>query len=115
MNSVQLLYERFGIVSELDKLGRVVFSGVGRCLPVVSGDKAAWDEVRRLIVDVEQNGRKYLQRDERLILTGERQVLILYPSEVRNLLKSDSGLYIRALKRGKSLRRLVASERRRNG
>lgn len=115
MNSVTVLYERFGITAELDSLGRVLFSGVGRSLPLVTGDSAAWDEARRLMIDVEQNSRKYLQKDDRLIIKGERQVLILYPSEVRNLLKSDSDLYVKALKRGKSMLRMVASERRNRG
>lgn len=115
MNSVKTLYERFGIVAEMDNIGRVTFSNVGRCLSAVNGDKQAWEEVRRLMVDVEEHGKEYLQKDEKLVITGDRQTLILYPSEVRNLLKSDSDLYIKALKRGKSLRRLVASERRRNG
>lgn len=115
MNSAEILYNSFGIVSELDSLGRVRFSGVGRCLPVVSGDNAAWEEVRRLMVDVEQNGRKYLRKDDRLVVTGERQTLILYPSEVRNLLQTSPDLYMKALKRGKGMRRLVASERRNNG
>ena len=110
-----ILYERFGITSEMDIFGRIRFSGVGRCLPVVSGDSAAWEEVRRLMVDVEQNGKKYLQKDDRLIVTGERQTLVLYPSEVRSLLKMNPDLWFRAIKRGKGLRRTVANERRRHG
>lgn len=113
MNNAKVLFERFGIVSELDAMGTVWFSGVGRCLPIKSGDRDAWEEVRRLMVDVEQNSRTYLKKDDRLIVTGERQVLILYPSEIRELIKSDFDLYIKALKRGKGFRRMVESERRR--
>lgn len=115
MNSVKTLYERFGIVAEVDSIGRVTFSNVGRCLASVSGDKQAWDEVRRLMVDVEEHGKEYLRKDEKLVITGDRQTLILYPSEVRKLLTMDSDLYVKALKRGKALRRMTASERRRIG
>lgn len=115
MNSAHILYERFGITSEMDIFGRIRFSGVGRCVPVVSGDSAAWEEIRQLMIDVEKNGRKYLQKDNRLIVTGERQTLVLYPSEVRSLLKMNPDLWFTAIRRGKGLRRTVANEGRRNG
>lgn len=113
MNSAEVLYNRFGIVAEMDSSGRVRFSNVGRCLSMLSGDTEAWQEVKRLMVDVEQNGRKYLQKDDRVIVTGARQMLVLYPGEVRDLLTRDPDLYVKALRRGKGFRRTVASERRR--
>ena len=115
MNSAHRLYERFGIMTELDCFGRIRFFGVGRCVPVVSGDSAAWEEIRQLMIDIERNGRKYLQKDNRLIVTGERQTLVLYPSEVRSLLKMSPDLWFKAIKRGKGLRRTVANEGRRHG
>lgn len=112
MSSADELYDKYGIVSEMDGSGRIRFSGIG-CLP--ASNESAWQEVQRLMIDVEQNGRKYLQQDDRVIITGERQMLILFPGEIRNLLKHDLDLYVKALKRGKSEKRLRASEKRRNG
>ena len=45
-------------------------------------------------------------------MTGERQIIVLYPAEVRGLLKGDPDLYMRALKRGKSELRYQVNERR---
>ena len=113
MNSAQILYDRFGIVSELDSCGRVIFSNVGRCLAAVSGDDAAWQEIRQLMIDTEQHGREYLRQDDRVIVSGQRQVIVLYPAEIRRLLAHDTDLYVKALKRGKGVKRLQGSERQR--
>ena len=113
MNSAQTLYCEYGILSELDSSGRVIFSGVGKFLPTISGNDAVWQEVRRLMIDVERNAQKYLQRNDKIIVTGQRQTLVLYPGEIRGLLQHDPDLYIKALKRGKHERRTQASERRR--
>lgn len=114
MNSAQLLYDRYGIVSHLDSSGRVWFSNmkIGFSLPVC-GDCSVYEEIRGLVIDIEQNAKKYLRCDDRIIVRGERQVLVLHPGEVRTLLQSDPDLWMKALKRGKSEKRIQANEKRR--
>ena len=112
LNSATVLYDKYGIRSELDSSGHVWFSRVGRYLGAVSGNDASWREVRQLMMDVEQNGKKQLQHDDRVIVTGDRQVLVLYPKEIRTVLQKDPDMYMKALKRGKSEIRYQANERR---
>ena len=112
MNSAELLYNRYRVTANLDSSGKVFFAGVGRCLSSVTGDEAAYKEIRQLMIDVEENAKNYLQKDDRIIVTGERQIIVLYPAEVRGLLKGDPDLYMRALKRGKSELRYQVNERR---
>ena len=111
MNSARVLNDRYGIGARLEN-GCVFFSGVGKCLSSVTGNEAAFREVHQLMVDVEENCRKYLQQDERIIVDGDRQIIVLYPGEVRRLLQRDPDLYMKALKRGKSELRYRQNERR---
>lgn len=114
MNSAQILYDRHGIISQLDSSGRVWFSNMRKGLsPTMSGDCSVYKEVSELMIDVEQNAKKYLHCDKRIIVTGDRQVLVLYPKEVRQLALSDPDLYVTALRRGKNEKRMQETEKRR--
>ena len=114
MNSAQMLYDRHGIISQLDSSGRVWFSNMRKGLsPTMYGDCSVYKEVSELMIDVEQNAKKYLRCDNRIIVTGDRQILVLYPKEVRQLILNDPDLYVTALKRGKGEKRTQAIEKRR--
>ena len=107
MNSLQILYEQYGILSDLDTTGRVRFI----CSRNLS-DGADCCEIGQLIADVAQNKRR-LSKDDKIIVNGDRQMLVLYPGEIRRLLTNDPDLYVTALKRGKAEKRTQSTERRR--
>lgn len=114
MNSAEILYKRFGVVSKLDGSGQVWFHGLGKVLAAtICGDGYVYEEASRLMADVEKNARDYLQYDNQVILRAPRQIVVLTPTEIMDLLKSDPDLYVKALKRGKSVKRIQATERRR--
>ena len=110
MNAAQILYDQFGITTELDSSGRVWFSGLMRWTHLArGGDMSAWQEIGRLMDEVE---KKHLRRDDRIIVVVDRQTLVLRPEEIPKLLERDPDLYVKALKRGKSEKRMQANERR---
>lgn len=112
MNSIETLYNKYKVRTEIDSLGTVWFSGLGRWTSLYMGDSSAWEEISLLMADAEQHAKEYLKKDDRIIITGQRQVLVLRPDEVRSLLTHDPNLYVKALKRGKSEKRRLANERR---
>lgn len=57
----------------------------------------------------------YIDEDrQRLLIQGDRQLLVLYPGEVIQAVLSDEELYIKANKRGKSEIRTQKNEYRTN-
>ena len=57
----------------------------------------------------------YIDEDrQRLLIQGDRQLLILYPSEIIEAVLGDEELYIKANKRGKSEIRTQKNEYRTN-
>lgn len=113
MNSVTRLFNEYGITAKLDSSGRVWFGNVGKSLGAASGDDAAWQAIRLLMMDVEEHAVQYLMKDSRVIVKAQRQMVVLFPSEILKLLQTDSELYARSLQRGKSEKRIQTNERRR--
>lgn len=110
MNAAQILYDQFGITIKMDSSGREIVCGLGRWTHLLrGGDTSAWQEIGRLLDEVE---KKHLRRDDRIIVVVDRQTLVLRPEEIPKLLERDPDLYVKALKRGKSEKRMQANERR---
>lgn len=57
----------------------------------------------------------YIDKDrQRLLIQGDRQLLVLYPGEIIQAILSDEELYIKANKRGKNEIRTQKNEYRTN-
>ncbi len=49
---------------------------------------------------------------DKIIVTLEKHIVVLYPSEIKRLLLNEPELYIKCIKRGKSEKRIEACTKR---